>query len=57
MNQEDYVQDLVQRFSDIQGTSEVPCLKEEEIEPKPKAVEKSSGSHWGLAMDHNQNPT
>ena len=48
LNQEDYVQDLVQRFSerfsDIQGTSEVPCLKEEEIEPEapnPKQLKRA----------------
>ena len=34
LNQEDYVQDLLQRFSDIEGTSDVPCLKEEEPEPE-----------------------
>ena len=44
LNQEDYVQDLLQRFSDIQGTSEVPCLKEEEIEPEepcPKQLKRA----------------
>ncbi|CAE7299856.1 RE1 [Symbiodinium sp. CCMP2456] len=39
LNQEDYVQDLLQRFSDIQGTSEVPCLKEEELEPETPSPE------------------
>ena len=34
LNQEDYVQDLLQKFPDIQGTAEVPCLKEEDPEPE-----------------------
>ncbi|CAE7444287.1 unnamed protein product [Symbiodinium sp. CCMP2592] len=37
LNQEDYVQDLLQRFSDVEGTSDVPCLKEEEPEPESPA--------------------
>ena len=44
LNQEDYVQDLLQRFSDIQGTAEVPCLKEEEPEPEkpnPKQLKRA----------------
>ena len=44
LNQEDYVQDLLQRFADIQGTSEVPCLREEEIEPEepcPKQLKRA----------------
>ncbi|CAE6952681.1 RE1 [Symbiodinium sp. CCMP2592] len=44
LNQEDYVQDLLQRFSDIQGISEVPCLKEEELEPEtpsPKQLKRA----------------
>ena len=34
LNQEDYVQDLLQKFPDVQGTAEVPCLKEEDPEPE-----------------------
>ena len=34
LNQEDYVRDLLQKFPDVQGTSEVPCLKEENPEPE-----------------------
>ena len=34
MNQEDYIQDLLQKFPDVQGTAEVPCLKEEDPEPE-----------------------
>ena len=44
LNQEDYVQDLLQRFSDIEGTVEVPCLKEEELEPEspdPKQLKRA----------------
>ena len=34
LNQEDYVRDLLQRFPEVKGVAEVPCLKEEEIEPE-----------------------
>ena len=34
LNQEDYIQDLLQKFPDVQGSAEVPCLKEEDPEPE-----------------------
>ena len=34
LNQEDYVQDLLQRFPEVQGSADVPCLKEEDPEPE-----------------------
>ena len=51
LNQEDYIQDLLQRFSDIQGTSEVPCLREEELSPEtpnPKQLKRAQALTGGL---------
>ena len=34
LNQQDYIRDLLNRFPDVQGTAEVPCLRDETPEPE-----------------------
>ena len=34
LNQQDFIQDLLQKFPSVSGVAEVPCLKEEELSPE-----------------------